>query len=150
MRKVNALIGVAAVIGFALLALACSGIQQGVQVGKEAYNLTLVGQAYQEYCDTNKKGPADVDALLNAADAQHKDAIQQVKDGKFTVIFGVNLSDPAVKSSGAVLGYAPAPVNGQRVVLLTDNPQAQAIPESTFQSKPKATAGGGSGKDKKP
>jgi hypothetical protein len=146
MTKAKFVICAGLLTAFAVLTMSCGAISQGVQAGKEAYNLTLIGQAYKDYCSTNSKGPKDADELMKSTSKQEeKDAIQQAKDGKFTIIWNVNLSDPTVVTSGAVLGYAPAPINNQRVVLLTDG-QATNIPETTFQSKPKADTIKGKGK----
>jgi hypothetical protein len=128
---------------FALLAVACGAVKQGIQAGQDAMSLTLLGHTYQTYCTANKKGPANADDLLKSANAQNeKNAIQEVKDGKFTLIWNVNLDDPSGGNANKVLGYAAAPINGQRVVLFGSG-KVEAIPEADFQAKPKAAPGTG-------
>jgi hypothetical protein len=137
----------AALAAFAALAVACSGIQQGIQAGKDGMNLALIGQAYKSYCDTNKKGPANVDDLLKATtDQSQKDAIQLIKDGHFEAVFGVNVNDAGAGGSNAMLAWTKTPTNNTRVVLMADTTSVKTLQEADFQKQQKAKSGTGGGK----
>jgi hypothetical protein len=138
----------AALAAFAALAVACSGIQQGIQAGKDAVNLQLIGQTYKSYCTTNKKGPANADDLMKSANTQQdKDAVQLIKDGHFDAVWNVNVNEPTAGGSGAVLVWTKTPTNNVRVALMADTTTVNTYQEADFQKQPKAKPGTG-GKDK--
>ena len=143
MKNARLSLGAVAMLAFVLLSLACSGISQGIQAGKDAMNLQLIGQAYKSYCSSNNKGPANADELMKSANTQQeKDAVQAVKDGTYEVVWNVNLSDGSSGGSGAVLANAKTAINGVRVALMADGSTVTTFPEADFLAKPKATPGG--------
>ncbi len=112
--------------------------QQGVQAGKDAIALQQIGTAYRKYCQTNKKGPANVDDLLKSATTQdEKDAVNQIKDGKYTAVWGLDVTDPKVGTNNIILVYTATATNGIRVVLMADCKTVTSLSEADFQSKSK-------------
>lgn len=135
MHKVNGVICAATAIAFALLAVACSGVQQGIQAGKDAIALQQIGTVYRSYCQTNKKGPASVDDLLKSATTQdEKDAVNQI-GSKFTAVWNLDVTDPKVGTNNTILVYTSASNTGIRVVLMADCTTVTSLSEADFQTK---------------
>jgi hypothetical protein len=134
-------------VAFALMSVSC-GIQQkmreAAERAKKSNDLKEIGLAYHSYCFTNNKGPASPDELMKGQ-PEASAALQKVKSGDYTVIWGVNLSNMAqfVEGSGnTVLGYETNPSPSGRLVLTCDG-AVQNMTEADFKSKPQAKPGGG-------
>lgn len=137
---------VAILVPFALLAIACGGVRQAAERQKKQNDLKQIALGYLNYCDANRKGPANANDL--APYVEHDPVLLQKMTGEYTVIWGVNLNEPAQFEnglSGTILAYeTTAPTSGG-VVVMCDG-ATRMMSASEFNAAPKAKPGSGKGK----
>jgi hypothetical protein len=139
MKKARLVFCAVALAAFAWLAVSCAAMNAGIQAGKDAANLVTIGQVWTNYCNTNKKGPANADDLMKSATSQsEKDAVQQIKDGHFQAQWNVNINDASAGGSGSMLVWTSAANNGVYVALMADGHTTATLQEAEFKNKPKA------------
>jgi hypothetical protein len=140
MRKAKLMICAVSLIAFVGLSVACGAFKAGMQAGKDAVSLQQIGTVYKNYCTTNKKGPADADELMKSATTQsEKDAVQEIKNGNLTAIWGVDVTDPKAGGNSSILAYTTNANNGVRAVLMADCTTVTSFQEADFQKHAKAT-----------
>jgi hypothetical protein len=136
-------------VAFALLSVACSGIQQAAQRQQKSNELNMIGLAYHNYCNMHQKGPVGPDDLIK--DQPEVTAVmQKVKNGEYTIIWNVNMSNMAQFTQGTfntVLGYETSAPTSGGVVLMCDG-AAINMTASEFNGKTKAKPQSGVGPGK--
>ena len=136
MRKAKLSVCAVLMAAFAVLTMACGVFQASIQAGKDTITISQIGQVYRSYCTKNMKGPATADDLTKTATTPDENsAIQQIKDGKFTVVYNLNVNDPTVGNGTTILAYTATANNGVRVVLMADCVSIQSMQEADFQNK---------------
>jgi hypothetical protein len=136
MNKIRRFTTASVVVAFALLALACGGIQQAAQRSQRTNDLKQIGLAYDIYCTEKGKGPANSDDLLPFV--ENSTLLMQKTKGEYTIIWGVDLTDKkqftTTGTSETILGYeASAPTSGG-LVLFCDTSVKQ-LTAAEFKSK---------------
>ena len=134
---------------FAVLSVACGGIQKAVQEAQERdkklNELHELGMMYHNYFDTNQKGPSRAEDLDQYATMpQAKDALQGVRSGKYKFVWNVHLLE-VINTSGTantILAYEPSAETSKGCVLFVDG-STMEVTSAEFKTKQLAKPKGG-------
>jgi hypothetical protein len=132
----------------ALLSIACGAaakVREAADRATRSNDLKQIALAYMSFCTKNSKGPANADEL-SKDQPEATVALQRVKSGEFTILWGVNLDNQRLFDvngrSITVLGYeSTVPASGG-LVLMCDG-AVQGMTAAEFKAKPQAKSGGG-------
>lgn len=128
--------------GFAVLSMACGAVgrvREAADRQARSNDLKQIALSYISYCDVNRKGPANIDELVNLQ-PEIAPVAQKVKNGQYVVPWNVNMANMTQFTEGTsntVLAYESAVPTAGGLVVMCDG-FVKNMTAAEFNAAPKA------------